>query len=313
MRKARVGVLTGGDVLERDVSIASARAVEDGLSQIGYEVFPLVANSDDNWLADLTLKNPDVIFIAHHGREAEQGLIQSLLRQMEIAYTGSDVLASALTANKLLAANLFTFHEIKTPNFRVIEDFAAPPSLGGINFPVIVKPLDRGLSLGVSLVRREEELRSAIEKARSFSRSIIVQEYIPGREFTCSVIDDLTDVVPLPPTEVIVKSNGILDYQAKTTPGIFEEVVPAFLSEEDRDLIQEISVLLHKAAGASGASKTDLKLTESGEIYVLEINTLPLMSPQTSLPLAAAAHGLSFPELCERMVEAALRRHALKV
>ncbi len=310
MRKPRVTILTGGPFREHEVSVLSGQSIREALEQANYEVTPILIDRDEQWSLDLdSLKEKsDVIFVALHGKHGEDGTVQDFVRQADLPYTGSDVLANALAINKALIGNLLKSQGFNTPRFTVLNQEEA--ELQGFDFdlPAIIKPLDRALSLGISLVRREEEIEEGLQKAFGFSRQVIVQEYIPGRELTASVIDNGEDeIIPLPPTEIIPKMSSFFDYYTKHTMSAYEEIVPARLSDEVRDSVQEAAIALHKAIGASGMSKTDTILTDQGKLYVLEINTVPPMTPHSSLPRAALAHGLSLTELCERIIETAIQ------
>jgi len=180
------------------------------------------------------------------------------------------------------------------------------------DFPVVVKPADRGSSVGVTVVRDPAEVFVALQNAFKFSRDAMIQEYVSGHEVTCSVLDDgLGDEVPLPVTEIIPKSGGFFDYKAKYTAGASDEITPARLTEEGTELIQRMAVAAHRAVGASGMSRTDMIIGEDGELYVLEINTIPGMTPTSLLPQEAVAHGLTLPDLFDRIIEAGLRKHGL--
>lgn len=315
MTKLRVGILMGGPSSEHEVSLMSGRLVSESLDQKKYEVIPVVVSRDGTWPVDISdLEDGlDIAFIAMHGEYGEDGTIQEILENSEIPFTGSSALSSALAMNKNLCSRLFVSKGIKVPRYVVVHKYEKSlEPFDHFGFPVVVKPVDRGSSVGVSVVRSPEELYVALQNAFRFSKDAMIQEYVPGHEVTCSVLDDgLGDVVPLPVTEIIPKTGGFFDYKAKYTPGASDEITPARLTEEGTELVQRHAVAAHRAIGASGMSRTDMIIGSDGELYVLEINTIPGMTPTSLLPQAAKAHGLTLQDLFDRIIEAGLRKHGL--
>ena len=305
----------GGPSAEHEVSLLSGEVIYGHLDREKYEVTPVIVTKDGEWPIGVDkLKNEvDIVFIAMHGEYGEDGVVQGLLRDAEIPFTGSDVLASALSMNKILSGRLLASHGLNIPHFIVAHKHeGVSVGLEDLDFPVIVKPANRGSSVGVTIVRTEDDLRSALEKAFGFSRDAIIQEFIPGREVTCAVLDDgLGDAFPLPPTEVIPRLGAMFDYEAKYTPGASDEITPANLHDDAISFIQEVAVITHRAVGASGMSRTDMIIGEDDVLYVLEINTIPGMTPTSLLPQAAKVHGLTFSDLLDRIIDAGQRRHGL--
>ena len=316
MRKLRVGLLMGGPSAEHEVSLASGEVVGKALgSGNKYEVIPILIGRDGTWpieIEDLA-DEIDVAFIALHGEYGEDGTVQEILKNQGIPFTGSDVLPSALAMNKVLSLRLLASKGIPVPRFVVVHNHEKEiEPFDHFGFPVVVKPANRGSSVGVAVVRTPEGLYSSLQNAFRFSRDALIQEYIPGHEVTCSVLDDgLGDVIPLPVTEIIPKSGGFFDYKAKYTPGASEEITPARLTDEGTELIQRTAVAAHRALGASGFSRTDMVIGEDGELYVFEVNTIPGMTETSLLPQAAEAHGLTLEDLFDRIIEAGLRRHGI--
>ncbi|OGY61058.1 MAG: hypothetical protein A3I33_00295 [Candidatus Colwellbacteria bacterium RIFCSPLOWO2_02_FULL_45_11] len=315
MNKLRVGILMGGPSAGHDISLSSAEAIRESLNSSKYEVIPVVIGRDGSWPVEVSdlADDIDIAFIAMHGEYGEDGTVQEILRDAGIPFTGSDVLPSALAMNKILASRLLASHGISVPRLVVVHKHEKTVDpFKDFDFPVVVKPADRGSSVGVSVVRVPEELYVALQNTFRFSRDAIVQEYIPGHEVTCSVLDDgLGDVVPLPVSEIIRKSGNIFDYFAKSTRDARDEVTPARLTDEGAELIQRTAVAAHRAIGASGMSRTDMIIGEDGELYVLEINTIPDMSENGLFPRAALAHGITLGDLFDRIIEAGLRKHGL--
>ncbi len=313
--KLRVALLMGGPSAEHEVSLSSGEVIGNHLDKDKYEVIPVVVSKSGEWPFEIgELKEmADVAFIAMHGEYGEDGTVQEELRDAEIPYTGSDVLSSALAMNKILSGRLLASHGIDVPEFIVVQKHEKTPgSLGGLDFPVVVKPADRGSSVGITIARTMDELVPALRNAFGFSRDVMIQEFIPGREVTCAVLDDgAGEAFPLPPTEIIPRSGSMFDYNAKYTPGASEEITPARLHDDALSVIQETALIAHRAVGASGMSRTDMIIGDDDRLYVLEINTIPGMTPTSLLPQAARVHGLTLSELFDRIIEAGLRRHGL--
>jgi len=298
----RIGVLMGGSSAEREVSLRSGRAVEEALRAQRFEVESIDVGPDI--VDQLREKRVELAFIALHGRPGEDGSIQGLLEILGIPYTGSGVLASALAMNKSFAKQLFQLHGLLTPPYRVWQrKNGPPPSLSGLGFriPVVVKPLEEGSTIGVSIVKEEEELESACQEAFRFGSSILIEEYIPGKEITVGILGE----DPLPPIEIVPRS-GFYDYRAKYTSGLSDYLVPAPLPRHLALRVQEAGLRAHRALGCSGFSRVDMRLDAEGNPFVLEVNTVPGMTENSLLPKAAAAAGYDFPALTRRIVELAL-------
>ena len=315
MRKLRVGLLMGGPSAEHEVSLMSGKVVSGTLDPEKYEVVPVIISRDGTWSIDVEdlVDDIDIAFIALHGEYGEDGTVQEILRSAGIPFTGSDVLPSALAMNKILFLRLLGARGFSVPRFVAVHKHEKViDSFDHFGLPVVVKPADRGSSVGVSIVREPAELYVALQNAFRFSRDAIIQEYIPGHEVTCSVLDDgLSDAVPLPVTEIIPKNGGFFDYNAKYTPGATDEITPARLTDEGTELVQRTAVAVHRAVGASGMSRTDMIIGEDGDLYILEVNTIPGMTPTSLLPQAAKAHGLTLQDLFDRIIEGGLRKHGL--
>ena len=313
-RKTRVALLVGGPSSEHDVSLASGRVVHANLDKNKYEVVPVLVSRKGEWpIEPKHLKDMiDVAFIAMHGEYGEDGTVQELLEDLDVPYTGSDFMASALAMNKILAQRLLKSHGILVPSSTVVASHeVADLDHASIYLPAVVKPADKGSSVGVSIVRDIDALSKAIEKALSFSKQVMIERYVLGKELTCAVLDDgMSGVFPLPVTEIIPKGATFFDYDAKYTKGGSEEITPARISAEDTLRAQATAVRAHEALGASGTSRTDMILGEDGGLYVLELNTIPGMTETSLLPQAAIAHGMTLGELFDRIIEAAFIKHA---
>jgi len=299
----RIGVLMGGTSAEREVSLRSGKSVEAALRAQGLEVEAIDVGSDI--VEELRGKRVEVAFIALHGRGGEDGTIQGLLEWLGIRYTGSGVLASALAMNKVYSKRLFQSSGLLTPPYRAlrsVDNAAMSALLGELGLPVVVKPLEEGSTIGVSIVREEEELEPAFQRAFDHGCCILVEKYIPGKEITVGILGE----EPLPPIE-IVPASGFYDYRAKYTAGLTQYRVPPSLPRPLLSRIQEVGMGAHRALGCSGFSRVDLRLDDDGAPYVLEVNTVPGMTETSLLPKAAAAAGYDFCALTRKILELALQ------
>lgn len=307
MSKIKVAVLAGGISSEREISLLSGEMVIKHCPRDKYIPFHLDPKElfEGKSLASFIkkLKSADVVFIALHGKYGEDGTIQGFLETLGIPYTGSDVLSSALAMDKLKSKQLFTFHKIPTPPWKIVEkDKPLPP----LEFPIVIKPHREGSSIGVTIVQREEELPSALQKAFQYDPIAIAEKYIKGRELSVPILDK--DGVPsaLPIVEIVPKGQ-FYDYYHKYTDGATEEIVPAPLDKTLEERIKEIAVSAYKALGCRNFARVDFRLSEDNEPFVLEVNTIPGLTPLSLLPLSAKAAGISFPQLIDIIIQNALR------
>jgi len=267
--------------------------------------------------------NNHVAFIAMHGTYGEDGTVQGLLELAGIPYTGSGVLASAIAMNKPLSAYIFRANGILTPDFITFsksqwqkESGALKKKILKLGYPAVIKPTNLGSSVGIAIVDKPARLSKAVKLAFAHSSIVMAQKYIRGKELTCGVIDKGIPgtEMALQPTEIIPKKSAFFDYRAKYTPGASQEITPPNLPKPLIKKIQQTALACHRALGCSGMSRTDMILTkgkgknEKGKIYVLEVNTIPGMTETSLLPQAAKACGISFPELLERIIIAAINR-----
>lgn len=310
----RIAVLMGGPSPEHDVSLRSGENVVRHLAELGYEIIPTVISRSGGWPIDPEdLKQQiDLAFIAMHGAYGEDGQIQRILEDYGIPYTGSDVLSSALGMNKIASSLIFQAHELTIPEYMVVNK---RDQINSEHFdfsnPLLVKPAYSGSSLGVSIVRRADDLLGAVERALAFGKDVLIQEYKGGQEVTCAVIEDSNgDLVALHPIEILPKANNLFDYAAKYTPGATDKI-PARLPDYKINLIKEITKTAHGSVGARGFSRTDMIVSPDDRVYVLEINTIPGMTEQSLLPKAAEFSGYKFGEVLEKVIGAAQGRYSL--
>jgi len=299
----KVVVLMGGISSEREISIASGEAVIRALKRCGYEVVGVDVRGEE-FLEIVRQIKPDVVFIALHGRFGEDGTVQRMLEEMELPYTGSPPDASSLALDKAEAKKVFANCGVPTPPWVTINREEDPfEAVGGLGYPLIVKPAREGSTIGVRKVEDEKYLAEAVNFARGYDEKVIVEEFVEGRELTVGILGDSA----LPVVEILPKA-GFYDFHTKYTKGEAEYIVPAPIDEELSGQAQELALRAHRALGCCGATRVDMRLDEDGNLWVLEVNTIPGMTETSLLPKAAGALGIGFDELCNRILELAVAR-----
>ena len=302
LKRKRVGVLFGGLSSEREVSLRTGAAVSKALRGLGYDVVEIDVGKD--LPARLAAEKVEVAFIALHGRYGEDGCVQGLLECMFIPYTGSGVMASSLGMDKVFAKQVFIAHGIPTPPYRAFrsgdEARAAVDSLP-FGLPVVVKPSREGSSVGVHICKTRDEYLAAVEDASKLAGSILVEQYIKGREVQGGVLEnEALGVIE------VVAAREFYDYEAKyQSGGTTQYLFPAPLTPDQYERVNQVCLAAHRALECSGGSRSDVILTPAGEVFLLEINTLPGMTESSLLPKIAAGRGIDFPGLCERLLQGA--------
>jgi D-alanine-D-alanine ligase len=298
----RVAVLHGGMSAEREVSLRSGQQVILALRAAGYDVLPIEVTADLSAMIAALTPAPDVVFNALHGRFGEDGSIQGVLDYLGIPYTHSGVRASALAIDKAAAKAVFAQAGLPVAPHRIIEigeladHHPLPP-------PYVVKPINEGSSVGVSIVRRGDNRTAQIIEQWQFGPAM-VEQYIPGRELTVCVLEDRALVV----TEILT-GEEFYDYHAKYDAGASRHVLPAQLPAEVTQSALDIALNAHRALGCRGATRADLRYDEAnGRLILLEVNTQPGLTPTSLLPEQAEHIGMDFPALCAWMVERAACR-----
>lgn len=254
---------------------------------------------------------PDVALICLHGKFGEDGTIQGMLELLGIPYTGSGVLASALAMDKTMAKKLFQVEGIPTPPSVTLKGRADADrylktlraGTATVTCPAVVKPSRQGSTIGISIVRDAAEMPAALDTALEFDSEVLVEKFVQGMEITGPVIGN--DELECLPLVEIVPTSGFYDYEAKYTAGATDEICPARLSPELTRAAQDLAARSHRALGCRGFSRTDMLVAEDG-IWVLEVNTIPGMTPTSLLPRSAEAAGMSFAGLLDQMIELAL-------
>lgn len=296
-RRKRVGVLMGGPSTESEISRSTGREVLRALKGKGYRVFPIEVKRD--LAVRLRRRRVDVVFNAMHGKIGEDGCVQGLLEVLRIPYTGSGVAASALSMNKVLAKELFVRRGIPTPPYRLIHKGAGERDLD-LSLPVVVKPTSEGSTVGVTIVRRKMEMAPAVRKAFRFDPTCLVERYIPGKEVAVGLLNGMAlGAIEIQPVK------GFYDFRTKYTPGLARHYYPARLRKDVYRRTLRVAEQASRALGCEGAPRVDLRVTPGGKIYVLEVNTLPGLTPISLLPEIAQKENISFPDLVERILDGA--------
>lgn len=279
----------GGFSSEREVSLRSGAAVAKGLRLGGYRVTEVDIRGREFDLPAGT----DAVFIALHGEFGEDGQIQSLLEQRGVPYTGSNPAASRLAFDKEKSKRVLLDRRVRTPPFEVLR----PGRRRTLPLPVVVKPVRQGSSFGVHRVARESEWEAALADALGYNGAVIVEPFIDGKELTVGLVGDEA----LPAIEIRAPDNNY-DYRAKYTKGVTEYLAPAPLSKAETEQCRDLALATYRALGGRGMGRVDLRLAPDGDLYVLELNTIPGFTETSLLPKAAAVAGYSFAELCVRIV-----------
>lgn len=296
-----VAVLLGGISNEREVSLVSGNAVVKALESRGYDVRKIDLGKDLAAVIKALDPVPDVVFNALHGRYGEDGTIQGMLELMQIPYTHSGVMASALAMDKPMAKKLFAIADIPCAEHVLAgrDEILAGDVLPR---PYVIKPINEGSSVGVQIISDAANTPSPSDCAWQFGEKVMVEQYIPGRELTVAIMGDR----PLGVTELRPKA-GFYDFEAKYTDGKTDHILPADIPEEAAEAAMEYSLAAHRVLGCRGVTRADLRYDDTngpgGQIYMLELNTQPGLTPLSLVPEQAAHHGIEFPDLVSWMVE----------
>ncbi len=291
----KVGILMGGNSQERLISLSTAKAVTNACISLGYSVTHL--SFENNYIKFLDkMKRLDIVFNALHGGMGENGEIQSWMDENRIKYTGSGPLASALCMDKEKSKILVKENNIETPSWQLITDIKDDII---IDLPFVVKPNEQGSTFGLSVVKKQKEITSAIEMAFKYGKNILIEEYIQGRELTVPVVgDEVYPIVEIQP------SHFLYDYYCKYTPGMTKYICPAILDTHLEKKIYNNAKLLFDKFNCSVYGRLDFILdTKESVPYFLEMNTLPGMTATSLVPKSATAMGIKFKKLIETIIK----------
>ena len=302
----KIVVLAGGPSSEREISLKSGQAVYAALKKKGEDVdFLDVDRSFEGKIKNLKC---DVAFLALHGRFGEDGTVQSMLEEMNVSYTGSGVDASRLALDKIASRKIFSDNNLFVPRYMVAGKNCDPEKiLSDFTAPFVVKPQREGSSIGLTVVRESSELSEALNKAFKYDDEVLIEEYIFGRELTVGVLENKT----LPVVEIVAK-NKVYDYDAKYEDKNTTYIVPADLIGNVYEKAQKDAFKAYELLGCRDFSRVDMRMNEEGNIFILEVNTIPGLTERSLLPKAAQATGLDFNELCMKLVHMAYERNICK-
>jgi D-alanine-D-alanine ligase len=304
-----IAVLMGGPGSEREVSLATGKGVAHALRSLGAEVTEVDVRGADFELPD----NTELAFVAIHGTFGEDGQVQEILEKRGIAYTGEDAEGSRIAFDKILSKEKFDAYAVTTPPWEIIRAGERP----SLPLPLVIKAPRQGSTVGVYIVKDEAALAQSLAEAAQYDEQLLIEQFIPARELTVGVLGDQA----LPVLEIIAK-DGFYDFAEKypflnpggTSGAGARHVCPAEISAKQTAAIQDLALRAHRSLGLQVYSRVDVMLPATGDPTVLELNTIPGMTPSSLLPDAAAVAGISYPQLCARIIELSLaaRRRAPK-
>jgi D-alanine-D-alanine ligase len=312
----RVVVLSGGRSSEHEVSLRSGASVAEGLAEACHEVVPVLIGRDGRWSRDgeevqlmpgRGLLEADAAFPVLHGPFGEDGTVQGLLECLDVPYVGCDVLASALCMDKLSLKRLLGFHDVPQVDFVEAGEQGWRERAVGFGLPLWVKPSRLGSSVGISKVAAEGELDAAVELAARHDPRVIVEASAEGREVECSVLGNEQPETSVP-GEIVAHADWY-DYEAKYSEGGMELVAPAPLEDATLARVRELAAQVFGLASCSGLARCDFFVLEGGEVLVNEINTIPGFTETSVFSKLFEATGISYPDICDRLVQLAIERH----
>jgi len=312
MKKINLALLSGGISSEREVSLNSGDQVFDALDKEKYTIIRYDPKTD---LPRLISEAPriDAALIILHGPYGEDGTIQGLLELLHIPYQGSGVIGSSVAMNKLATKQMYELAGLPTPLYMVLEQgerIDADDCEERLGLPLVVKPLEAGSSVGMTIVKSASEIEMAAEKAFKHGNIILMENFVDGIEITAGVIGNQT-LEALPIIEIVPgDAYAFFDYEAKYTPGATKEICPARISDAMTEKAQNYAKMAHRSLFCEGYSRTDM-IMQADEIYILETNTIPGMTATSLLPQAAVAAGISFSELLDRLIDLGMERYQL--
>ena len=339
-KKINVLVICGGPSNEREVSLKTGLQIAKALPKDKYQLTLAEISKEGKWLLrgnpaqfldgpknfskalvpagnNQEFRGFDVAFVGMHGRFGEDGRVQALLEMIGVPYTGSGVLASALGMNKLKTLEIISRVGVTVPKFialRALPQKQNIPALQSkikkeIGYPCVVKPNESGSSIGISIVRKPKDLANAIRTAFNEDRTVLIEQYIKGKEVTCAVMGNTgqTAITALPPIEII-PAGEFFDYDSKYFSAETKEICPARITKKQAEAVQKLAQKVHATIGCDGLSRSDFILTDKGKFYFLEINTIPGLTEASLAPKAASAHGMPFPDFLDAQIKLAILR-----
>lgn len=308
-KDAKIAVICGGPSAEAEVSRVSAAGVAGALQHNYPNVTTLELNAHlAKRLSDLHI---DVVFPVLHGPPGEDGTLQGFLEIMQLPYVGSGVHASACGMDKIVSKHLFKSHNLKVADDLVLQrcnDIATGVELisRSLGDYLVVKPARQGSALGVYLLENANQLPTALEQAFQYDDQILVEKRIDGKEITVGILDIDDQLQALPVIEIVTPEDSWYDYDHRYTAGLSEHITPARLTDQQNEALQQAAKTAHRALGCRHLSRADFVVPDDGTLYLLEVNTMPGMTPTSLYPDAAQSAGISFSELVSKLIESAL-------
>jgi D-alanine-D-alanine ligase len=314
--KTNVAVIYGGRTGEHEVSHRSAKSIIEAMDTEKYKVLHYVISKEGKWSPRPIQPEPggnpgvDVVFPVLHGTFGEDGTVQGLLELADLPYVGAGVLASSISMDKEMMKRVARERGLPVVEYRVVSG-SSDAACGELGFPVFVKPANLGSSVGISKARNCEELKAALELARTYDRKVIIERGITGREFECAVLGN-DDPIAAAPCEIL-PSREFYDYEDKYLLDKAETIIPADLSPDQTREMQRLAVECYRAVECEGMARVDFLLEiASGKLYINEINTIPGFTSISMYPKMWEYSGLPMTSLIDRLIELALERHAAK-
>lgn len=310
MKKTKIALLLGGVSGEREISIKTGGKIFENLDKSKYEVFKYDPRDDfTKFITDASDGKFDLVFPALHGPYGEDGRLQGLLDFLGIPYIFSGCLASALAMDKDKAKLVVKEKGVPVAGGFVLEENTETEKIiDNIGFPIVIKPLELGSSVGMSLAKNKEELEKGIEEALKFNKKVLLEKYLSGRELTVTILEN-PEPEAMPVIEIIPKNSEWFDYKSKYEKGESEEVCPANIPDDIKEKVQDLALKSFKAIGCKDLARADFIWDDKeNEIYFLEINTIPGMTETSLVPQSALKAGINFPELLDILIQNALKK-----
>lgn len=325
MKKIKIGVLYGGPSSEREISLITGKAVFENLDRSKYQPFLIEMTNDSKFIllnnnkkrvVDFINKDRkyfDIIFIALHGSPGEDGSVQGMFETLGIKYTGPRTLSSAVSMNKVYTGLTYyswhlphpSFIDITAKNWKNHKKEVLKAINDSVGYPCVVKPVDQGSAVGVEIAKTEESLIKAINKTIKKFPWLMAQKFIKGQEATCGVLEKKGEAFALPPTHILPQLGKFYDYKSKYAAGGSKHICPADFPTEINEIIQDYALKAHKALNCQGMSRSDFFYSDDGQVYIIETNTIPGMTPVSLFPEAAGKAGIAFPKMLDLIIEAA--------
>jgi len=297
----KIGLLLGGDSAERDVSLSSGKSIKKALMSLGHEVVTLDPINGISKIEDSIL-SVDLVFNGLHGGDGENGIIAAQLESLGVVYTGSNEKSSQVCMDKNKSKQIVFENNINTPKWTMENENSFDMLDRNFDYPLIVKPNDQGSTIGLSIVKRKDQLEEAFTHALQFADSIIFESYIDGREITVPIVGSKAY-----PVIEIIPSHDFYDYECKYTKGMSQYICPAELRNKLSESIKDLALKIHTILGCRHYSRVDFLLDSKNEPWFLELNTLPGMTETSLLPKSLKADGIKFKEIIRMILNEALR------